>query len=184
MAVEAPSGIVQWYSNPVGERTWNTFKAILTGKDYPGTSRKTSYVKLSDKEAEEVIENIKKDPKGVPFFDEANAPDKAEEYQRWLVARYLTKAREDAFNDTQKASSAPKPTSSALVPVGTKGTDLVEEQIDERVLSILGLQDAFDFTYEEYLTLLKEKAVAARMTQQGMSTESVELITDELKRVK
>ena len=184
MAVEAPSGIVQWYSNPVGERTWNTFKAILTGKDYPGTSRKTSYVKLSDKEAEEVIENIKKDPKGVPFFDEANAPDKAEEYQRWLVARYLTKAREDAFNDTQKASSAPKPTSSALVPIGTKGTDLVEEQIDERVLSILGLQDAFDFTYEEYLTLLKEKAVAARMTQQGMSTESVELITDELKRVK
>jgi hypothetical protein len=184
MAVEAPSGIVKWYSNPVGERTWNTFKAILTGKDYPGTSRKTSYVKLSDKEAEEVIENIKKDPKGVPFFDEANAPDKAEEYQRWLVARYLTKAREDAFNDTQKASSAPKPTSSALVPVGTKGTDLVEEQIDERVLSVLGLQDAFDFTYEEYLTLLKEKAVAARMTQQGMSTESVELITDELKRVK
>jgi hypothetical protein len=112
------------------------------------------------------------------------APDKAEEYQRWLVARYLTKAREDAFNDTQKASSAPKPTSSALVPVGTKGTDLVVDQIDERVLSILGLQDAFDFTYEEYLTLLKEKAVAARMTQQGMSTESVELITDELKRVK
>jgi hypothetical protein len=159
-------------------------ESILTGKDYPGTSRKTSYVKLSDKEAEEVIENIKKDPKGVPFFDEANAPDKAEEYQRWLVARYLTKAREDAFNDTQKASSAPKPTSSALVPVGTKGTDLVEEQIDERVLSILGLQDAFDFTYEEYLTLLKEKAVAARMSQQGMPTESVELITDELKRVK
>jgi hypothetical protein len=76
------------------------------------------------------------------------------------------------------------PTSSALVPVGTKGTDLVVDQIDERVLSILGLQDAFDFTYEEYLTLLKEKAVAARMTQQGMSTESVELITDELKRVK
>jgi len=184
MAVEAPSGIVQWYSNPVGERTWNTFKALLTGKKQPGASSKTSYVKLSDKEADEVIENIKKDPKGVPFFDEANAPDKAEEYQRWLVARYLTKPREEAFDNTQKASSAPKPTSSALVPVGTKGTDLVEEQIDERILAILGLQDAFDFTYEEYLTLLKEKAVAARMTQQGMPTESVELVTNELKRVK
>ncbi len=184
MAVEAPSGIVQWYSNPVGERTWNTFKAILTGKKYPGVSGKYSYVKLSDKEADEIIENIKKDPKGVPLFDEANAPDKAEEYQRWLVARYLTKPREEVFDNTQKVSSAPEPTSSALVPVGTKGTDLVEEQIDERILAILGLQDAFDFTYEEYLTLLKEKAVAARMTQQGMSTESVELITDELKRVK
>ena len=184
MAVEAPSGIVQWYSNPVGERTWNTFKALLTGKKQPGASSKTSYVKLSDKEADEVIENIKKDPKGVPFFDEANAPDKAEEYQRWLVARYLTKPREEAFDNTQKASSAPKPTSSALVPVGTKGTDLVEEQIDERILAILGLRDAFDFTYEEYLTLLKEKAVAARMTQQGMTTQSVELVTNELKRVK
>ena len=74
--------------------------------------------------------------------------------------------------------------SSALVPVGTQGTNLVEEQIDERILAILGLQDAFDFTYEEYLTLLKEKAVGARMTQQGMTTESAELITDEFKRVK
>ena len=75
-------------------------------------------------------------------------------------------------------------TSSALVPVGTKGTDLVEEQIDERILDILGLQDTFDFTYEEYLTLLKEKAVAARMAQQEMPTESIELITNELKRVR
>jgi hypothetical protein len=75
-------------------------------------------------------------------------------------------------------------TSSALVPVGTKGTDLVEEQIDERILAILGLQDTFDFTYEEYLTLLKEKAVAARMAQQEMPTESIELITNELKRVR
>ena len=87
--------------------------------------------------------------------------------------------------DTPAPAPPPPPTSSALVPVGTKGTDLVEDQIDERVLAILGLQDAFDFTYEEYLTLLKEKAVAARMTQQqGMSTESIELITDEFRRVK
>jgi len=185
MAVEAPSGIVKWYShNLVGPRILATLKGQLTGVKQPGGFSATSYVKLSEKEADELIENIKNDPKGFPNFDEDNAPDKREEYQRWLVARYHTKVKEEAFNDTQKASSAPKPTSSALVPVGTKGTDLVEEQIDERVLAILGLQDAFDFTYEEYLTLLKEKAVSARMTQQGMSTESVELITDEFKRVK
>ena len=185
MAVEAPSGIVKWYShNLVGPGILATLKTMLTGKTQPGSSPKTSYVKLSDKEADELIENIKKDPKGFPNFDEANAPDKAEEYQRWLVATYHTKVKEKAFEKTQEKSPPPKPTSSALVPVGTKGTDLVEEQIDERVLAILGLQDAFDFTYEEYLTLLKEKAVAARMSQQGMPTESVELITDELKRVK
>ena len=185
MAVEAPSGIVKWYShNLVGPGILATLKTMLTGKTQPGSSPKTSYVKLSDKEADELIENIKKDPKGFPNFDEANAPDKAEEYQRWLVATYHTKIKEKAFEKTQEKSPPPKPTSSALVPVGTKGTDLVEEQIDERVLAILGLQDAFDFTYEEYLTLLKEKAVAARMSQQGMPTESIELITDELKRVK
>jgi hypothetical protein len=186
MAVEAPSGIVKWYShNLVGPRSLATLKGQLTGVKQPGGFSATSYVRLSDKEADELIENIKKDPEGFPIFDEDNAPDKREEYQRWLVARYHTKVKEESFEKTQdKSPPQSDPTSSALVPVGTKGTDLVVDQIDERVLSILGLQDAFDFTYEEYLTLLKEKAVAARMTQQGMSTESVELITDELKRVK
>lgn len=79
---------------------------------------------------------------------------------------------------------SPPPSSSALVPVGPQKTDLVGEEIDSRILSILGLEDAFDFTYEEYLTLLKEKMIAARMVQQEMPTESVELITNEFKRVK
>ena len=157
---------------------------MLTGKTQPGSSPKTSYVKLSDREADELIENIKKDPKGFPNFDEANAPDKAEEYQKWLVARYHTKVKEKAFEKTQKKSPPPKPTSSALVPVGTKGTDLVEEQIDERVLAILGLEDVFDLTYEEYASLLKESAVKGRMSNSQMTTESIELVTNELKRVK
>lgn len=89
-----------------------------------------------------------------------------------------------AVENTQKKSPPPKPTSSALVPVGVKGTDLVEEEIDERILAILGIQDVFDFTYEEYATLLKEKAMSARMAQGSMSTESIELVTDEFKRVK
>jgi hypothetical protein len=184
MAVEAPSGIVKWYNSPVGERTWNNFRAQLTGKDYPGASRKTSYVKLTDKEADEVIENIKNDPEGVPFFDEANAPDKAEEYQRWLVSRYLTKPRENTFDNTQKESSAPEPTSSALVPVRVNNDNLVEEKIDERILAILGIGDVFDLTYEEYISLLKEKSIEYRMSGADLPTESVELITEEFKRVK
>jgi len=100
------------------------------------------------------------------------------------MAKAMSEETEETPDDPSPEPSSAPPSSSALVPIGTKGTDLVEEKIDERVLSILGLQDTFDFTYEEYLTLLKEKAVSARMTQQGMPTESVELITDELKRVK
>lgn len=185
MAVEAPSGIVKWYShNLVGRRTLATLKGQLTGVKQPGGSSVTSYVKLSDKEADELIENIKKDPEGFPNFDEANAPDKREEYQRWLVARYLTKAKEEAFEKTQKKSTPPKPTSSAIVPAGVKGTDLVEEEIDSQVLSILGLKDVFDLTYEEYASLLKEAAVKGRMANSQMTTESIELVTNELKRVK
>ena len=226
MALNPPSGIVQWFNTPIGERGWNTFRAQLTGKDYPGTSRKTSYVKLSDKEAEEVIENIKKDSEGIPLFDEANAPDKAEEYQRWLVARYLTKAREEGFENRQKegtkeleeelgpegldellglireeakvavaaggggggttssGSPPPPPTSSALAVVPKKPEDLVEEDIDSQILSILGLEDVFDLTYEEYETLLREAAAKGRMSGTQMSTESIELVTEEFKRVK
>jgi len=225
MALNPPSGIVKWYNSPLGERGWNSFRAQLTGKDYPGTSRKTSYVKLSDKEADEVISNIKKDPEGVPFFDEANAPDKAEDYQRWLVARYLTKSREEGFEGRKKegtkqleeelgpegldellnlireesavevgagggggnsssSSSSPPPTSSALAVVAKKEDDLVDEEIDSRILSILGLEDVFDLTYEEYATELRAAAAAGRMSGSQMSTESIELVTEEFKRVK
>jgi len=228
MALNPPSGIVKWFNTPLGERGWNSFRAQLTGKDYPGTSRKTSYVKLSDKEAEEVISNIKKDPEGIPLFDEANAPDKAEEYQRWLVARYLTKSREEGFEDRKKegtkqleeelgpegldellnlireeskvevdagvgggggsSSGTPPPpqppSSSALAVVPKKEDDLVEEEIDSQILSILGLEDVFDLTYEEYYRELRTAAAAGRMPGSQMSTESIELITEELKRVK
>ena len=63
-----------------------------------------------------------------------------------------------------------------------KGTKT--EQIDPRVLEILGLQDVFDFTYAEYLTLLKGKMAEARMTKSSISTERSELLTKEYKRVK
>ena len=62
--------------------------------------------------------------------------------------------------------------------------DLVSEEINPKVLQILGLTDVFDFTYEEYLTLLKEKMVAGRMSNSSIPTEDVEAVTDEYKRVK
>lgn len=62
--------------------------------------------------------------------------------------------------------------------------ELVSEQIDPRILEVLGLQDVFDLTYEEYLTELKQKMVEGRMNNSSMSTEDVELVTNEYKRVK
>jgi murein DD-endopeptidase MepM/ murein hydrolase activator NlpD len=74
--------------------------------------------------------------------------------------------------------------SSALAVVPKKEDDLVEEEIDSQILSILGLEDVFDLTYEEYYRELRTAAAAGRMPGSRMSTESIELITEELKRVK
>ena len=82
-------------------------------------------------------------------------------------------------------------TSSALATIPRrsnykeKGTDKeVEENIDPRILELLGLEDTTDFTYDEYKTLLKEKMVAGRMVDSEMSSEDTELLTDEFKRVR
>ena len=41
--------------------------------------------------------------------------------------------------------------SSALVPTGKRKEDLVEEKIDETILSLLGLTDVFDFKEENQM---------------------------------
>jgi murein DD-endopeptidase MepM/ murein hydrolase activator NlpD len=74
--------------------------------------------------------------------------------------------------------------SSALAVIPKKPDDLVEEDIDSQILSILGLEEVFDLTYEEYASLLKEAAVKGRMPDSQMTTESIELVTNELKRVR
>lgn len=75
------------------------------------------------------------------------------------------------------------PTSLTLYE-GKKEQDLVDEEIDERILKLLGLQDIFDIDYGTYLTLLKEKMMTARMTSTSIPTEEIELLTNEYKRVK
>jgi len=74
---------------------------------------------------------------------------------------------------------------SALVKYEGKGDeDLVDEEIDERILNFLGLEDIFDIDYGTYQTLLKEKLVAARMGAKKIPTEEDELLVKELRRVK
>ena len=57
------------------------------------------------------------------------------------------------------------------------------EQIDERILGLLGLEDEYEMSYEEYVRHLKEAMVASRMSKSKFSTEESELITNEWKRV-
>ena len=58
------------------------------------------------------------------------------------------------------------------------------ETIDARILRLIGLEDTFDLDYDTYITLLKEAAVKGRMPKTEIPIEEVELLTDELKRVK
>lgn len=67
---------------------------------------------------------------------------------------------------------------------GARETDLVSEVIDERILRLLGLEQVFDIDYSTYMTLLKEKVIAARMVSSKLSTEESELVTNEYRRVK
>ena len=67
---------------------------------------------------------------------------------------------------------------------GTRETDLVSESIDERILRLLGLEEVFDMDYATYLSLLKEKLVAARMVNASLPGDENELLTDEFRRVK
>lgn len=68
---------------------------------------------------------------------------------------------------------------------GVKESDLVGEEIDERILKLLGIEDVFDIDYQTYITLLKERIVASQLSdKKKLSTEESMLLSDEVKRVK
>jgi len=65
-----------------------------------------------------------------------------------------------------------------------KGKKVSTEKIDERILELLGLQDEYELSYEEYIGYLREAMVASRMSKSRYSTAETESITNEWKRVK
>ena len=67
---------------------------------------------------------------------------------------------------------------------GTNDEDLVDEEIDERILRLLGIDDAIGFDYGDYKTLLRERLMSARMGDSKIPVEEDELIREEFKRVK
>ena len=65
-----------------------------------------------------------------------------------------------------------------------KGKKVSTEKIDERILELLGLQDEYELSYDEYIGYLREAMVASRMSKSRYSTTETELFTNEWKRVK
>jgi hypothetical protein len=91
----------------------------------------------------------------------------------------------DILGDEEKKPSPQSSSALAVIPkVEKEEEDLVDDEIDERILTLLGLEDVTDIDYSTYKSLLREKVAAARMSDSKMSTEEAELITNEFKRVK
>jgi len=109
----APEGILDpqqpyWPADRVGEATWLRLKGKLTGRKIPELSgeQHTSYVKLSDADADRLIENLKKWGK----YPQVNQNDKYggaynnEAYQKWLVEEFLEKPfREEVDKKIEEA---------------------------------------------------------------------------------
>ena len=91
----------------------------------------------------------------------------------------------DELDDLLSSIRAESKRESALALYeGTREDDLVSEEVDERVLGLLGLEDVFDIDYGTYVSLLKERLVASRNFDKKLSTEEDELLVSEFKKVK
>ena len=56
--------------------------------------------------------------------------------------------------------------------------------IDPQIAELLGLDFTADLDREDYISLLKEKMMAGRMSSSKLSSEETEILTDEFKKVK
>jgi hypothetical protein len=56
--------------------------------------------------------------------------------------------------------------------------------IEQNIIDLLGLQDDYELSWEDYFRALREAAVAARMNESKYSSDDTQRITEELKRVK
>ena len=91
---------------------------------------------------------------------------------------------DDLLNSIRGESGRDNSSALAVYVPDEREEDLVSEQIDERILALLGLEDVVDIDYATYKTLLKEKMMEGRMADSKMPSDEVELLTNEFKRVK
>ena len=75
-------------------------------------------------------------------------------------------------------------TATALETEQKVNDDQMGQEIDPKNLELLGIKDTVDITVDDYKTLLREKITEARLRDTGMSTEDIESLTDEFKKIK
>lgn len=109
---QPPEGVldpkIPWSRINPNSRLWVILKARLTGRPQDGHNY-SSYVNISEADADRLIANMKKDPRGYPSLDqESGNPvqwmERQKLYQEWLVEAYLENPfREDVNKKIEAA---------------------------------------------------------------------------------
>ena len=96
-----PSGILDkdrpWYRGKISDAQWDRLKAKLTGGTDAGGTSYSKFIQCSASEADKIISNMKKDPRGYP---QMYMPGGGESYQimidfyQWLKDSYLDEPKE------------------------------------------------------------------------------------------
>ena len=115
--------------------------------------------------------------------EESKKPKKKEEE----IPEGLDDLLNEIKQETKKEVGGDKKSSAlAVIPkkIEEKEEELVDEEIDSRILELLGIEDTTGLDYSDYKSLLKEKMMADRMSGQDIDSGDAELISNEYKRIK
>lgn len=91
---------------------------------------------------------------------------------------------DDLLENIRDEGKKKRPGGALALYTGTRGTDLVDEYVDERIIRILGLGQVFDIDYSTYLTLLKEKLVQIDIGAAPIARDEQMLLQSEFSRVR
>ncbi len=104
-----------------------------------------------------------------------------------LIAEYQGKVDSVKKSSTKLKEKVKEKSSALAVIVGDtpeKEEELIDEDIDSRILELLGIQDTVGLDYGEYKSLLKEKMMADRIGNNEVDSGDAELVSNEYKRIK
>ena len=165
----APKDIVRWYRKGVPgggqkDRIFDRLKAKLTGgTDDSGTSYFSMLEeKLSEKDADIIIKNMKTDIDGYPMFETGSTSGEDQRiYQEWIVERYLKTAGTEGFTDTSVAEEADEEAEEIV----EEAEEEVRENIDEAVEVVDEVIEKADIS--DITDVLPQSLIDAVNQQQG-----------------
>ena len=111
-----------WYRGRISDAQWDRLKAKLTGGRDAGGTTYSRIIDCSDAEADKIISNMKKDPRGYP---QINMPGGAEGYEN--MYNYYTFLKDAYLYDEPK----PEPEE---IPVEVEVVEVEQKTVDEPIV--------------------------------------------------